>query len=150
MELNELMLAFAADVGLEGLEPDANGAWGLKIDGMDITFADRANDGKLLICADVGEPPAEGREELYDLLLRTMYLGDGTQGSEFSLDDEGKVVLQRTLDLRYLDLAEFKAALEGFVNVLELWRTTVADFRPAVTTEGPAEAAPGLGGFMQV
>ena len=150
MELNELMAAFAADVGLEDLEPDANGAWGLRIDGMDITFADRANDGKLLICADVGEPPAEGREAFYALLLQTMYLGDGTQGSEFSLDGEGKVVLQRTLDLRYLDLAEFKAVLEGFVNVLELWRMQAADFRPAVNAGAPAEAGPGLGGFMQV
>lgn len=149
MEIDELMRALAADIRLEGLEPDENGAWGLDIDGMAVTFADRANDGRLLICADVGEPPAEGREALYAVLLQAMYLGDGTQGSEFSLDDEEKVVLQRTLDLRYLDLAEFKAVLEGFVNVLERWRKTLADFRPGAAASADVPAAE-LGGFMQV
>ena len=160
MELKEIMEAFAAETGLAGLAADGNGIYALSIDEMTVSFAEDREAGRLVTFAVVGDPPAEGREGFYQLLLETMYRGEATGGATFSmLPDAGQICLQRFDALASMDLAGFKAMLESFVNVLEDWKKSLADFREispslnAAKSEKAAEARElGLGknGFMQV
>ena len=157
MDINEIMEAFGRDLGVEGLAPDADGVYGLDIDGMKIAVAELP-DAQLATWAEVCEPPPEGRERLYRTLMEGMFLGEGTGGAAFSIEREsGKVYLHRFDAIAALDAGSFKAMLEKFVNVLEEWRSLIADFRPAFDELAKGEDAArderqdvGMGGFIQV
>ena len=157
MEFDELMAGFVGKLGIEGAKPDAAGAWHFEIDGMSVSLLEVAETGELLTWADVGEPPPEGRERLYRVLLESMFMGEGTGGASFSIaHDDGRVRLHRVDSLAGLDFDRFMANLERFVNILEEWRGILADFREAAPEQvrKMAEAAEetrafGLGGFLQ-
>lgn len=129
MELKGIMDAFAAETGLSNLTADENGVYTLGIDEMIVSFVEDAEAGRIVTFAEVGKPPAEGCERFYRLLLETMYRGTATGGATFCMDpDSGAICLQRSDALATADLDSFKAALETFVNILEDWRQSIADF----------------------
>ena len=158
MELKDLMEGLAAEAGMDGVAPDDGGAYHLGIDGMRISLLEAG--GRLALWADVGEPPPEGRERLFRTLLESSFMGEGSGGAAFAIDAKsGRVVLQRIETSGSLDLAGFKSMLEKFVNVLETWRKTVADFRDVAPSLDAAEREEndiarqlGIGaeGFMRV
>ena len=158
MELKELMEQFKVKFEIEGVEPDEDGAYHFEIDGMSVSFLEVAETGEMLTWADVGEPPPEGHERLYRVLLEAMFMGEGTGGASFSIArDDGRVCLHRVDPLAMLDFDRFKSNLERFVNILEEWRGTLADFREAAPEQAKEEVVSveeaggfGLGGFMQV
>ena len=130
MELKEIMAAFAAELGLEALEPDADGLFHLAVDEMTISFAELKDAGQLVTLAEVCEPPPETQSRLYRMLMEAMHMGSATGGAMFSVAPDGEMIfLQRFDALVALDYDGFKAMLEKFVNVLEEWRQTVAAFR---------------------
>ena len=132
MELKEIMAAFGVETGLTGLEPDAEGGVHLDIDDMTVSFVEETETGRLLTWAEVGEPPPEGKDLLNRILLEAMFPGRESGEAVFSLDREsGKLHLHRHDALALMDLDGFKAMLEGFVNALETWKNTIADFRKA-------------------
>lgn len=162
MELKELMEGFAAATGLEGLEPDDGGAYGLQIDGMSVTVCE-ADDAHVALLAAVGEPPPDavaGRERLYRTLLESAHLGRGTAGASFSIDEAtGEIFLTRLESAAALDPEGFRRLLGDFANALAEWRQIVADFRPLAgqVDEDEREAAEesraaGMGaeGFLRV
>ena len=158
MELKEIMAAFGVEIGLADLAPDSEGEYHLDIDDMTVSFGTDAETGRLLTWAEVGEPPPEGKDMLNSVLLEAMHPGHGMDGAVLSLDHEsGKVCLHRYDSLAETDFAGFKAMLEKFVNTLETWTRTVADFRSVApeikkaNEESVSESRMiGLGGFMQV
>lgn len=130
MELRELMEQFVAKLGIEGARPDADGAYHFDIDGMPVSLLEVAETGEVLTWADVGELPSEGRERFCMELLKAMFMSEGTGGAIFSIArDSGRLCLHRADALAALDFDSFKAKFERFVNVLEEWRTLLADFR---------------------
>lgn len=157
MELAELIEGFAEKLGLAGLSL-TDGMCQVDIDGMVITFVEVAATHQVITCAEVGEPPPEGRERLYKVLMESMYMGRATGGSTFSLDPEnGRLQLFRFDSLLLLDVESFMAMLEKFVNLLEQWRKMIGEFSDAAPGISNAEAEVAaetqrfsLGGFMQV
>lgn len=153
MEFLGLMEAFGMDVGIGALEPDFDRVCRVDIDGMRVSFLEMPQSGQLVTWAAVCEPPPEGREQLYQMLMEAMFMGRETGGGAFSVDAEtGSVYLHRFDALQTMDLDSFKAMLEKFANVLENWRRRVADFRPQ-TSDGPQGVAFGqfgMDGFLQV
>lgn len=130
MELKEIMGTFAAELGLEALEPDADGFFHLAVDEMTVSFAELKDAGQLLTLAEVCEPPPATQSRLYRMLMEAMHMGAATGGAMFSVAPDGeKIFLQRFDALAALDCDGFKAMLEKFVNVLEEWRQAVAAFR---------------------
>ena len=85
-------------------------------------------------------------------------MGRATGGSSLSVDPESeKVLLHRSDPLKALDFERFKSVLQKFVNVLEFWRRTLADFRPVARRQAEAaQAEPdfehevSLGNFLRV
>lgn len=156
MEFHELMKQFGERVGLADLAPGDSGVCRVGIDDMLVLFREDVETARIMIWAEVGEPPPEGRERLYRLLMEAMFMGQATGGATFSIESgSGKVYLQRNEFLSALDTDSFFGMLEKFVNVLEEWRKLVVDFRPPAgeqERETAAEPAPGFGsgGFMQV
>lgn len=158
MEFTELMRKFAEKVGIADLPVSEDGVCRVEIDGMNVSFIEVPETRQLVTWAEVGEPPPEGRERLYRVLMESMYMGKATGGSTFSIDSEtGLVHLFRLDPLPLLDLDTFTPMLERFVNVLEEWRKIVADYRgvasqleKAAATEEVATRQMGANGFMQV
>ena len=160
MEFTELMKGFATKVGMTGLQLAEDGVCRVEIDGMAISFVEVPETRQLVTWAEVGEPPPEGRERLYRVLMESMYMGKATGGSTFSIDSEsGLVYLFRLDPLPLLDLDTFMLMLEKFVNVLEEWRKIVADYREvasdlektaAEADEQVRQMGMGANGFMQV
>ena len=158
MELKELMADFTAKVGLTGVEPDEDGAYTLAFDGMNIAFVEVPDTGMLLLSAFIADKPAEGSERLAEVLLQMNFLFSAEEGNIIALDDaQNRYVLQRRDALALLDGASFSALVESFVNRLEAYQSTIADFVPAINAAAAREAVErsevssfGPQGFMQV
>ena len=70
MEPDELLPAFAARLGIEGLTVH-DGACALEIDGMPVDIAPVPDGAALAVCAVIGKPPPEKEEIFLETLLET-------------------------------------------------------------------------------
>ena len=131
MELNELMAAFAAKLGIAGLEVK-DGACSMEIDGIPMEFVEMPDGKTLVLTAIIGTPPLEKTEAFLELLLEANAESLGLQAMAFGkLPDSGKLVLQWRILTQHLELAAFCVELEDFINKVEQWRQALEDFRPA-------------------
>ncbi len=148
MEFKELIEDFAARHGIDGLTVE-NGVSALDIDGYIVTLVEDA--GALVLNAEIGEPPVEGRAEFAEALLAANFGADVI----FAKNDENSLyTLSRRLALAPLDGEALDAALEDFVNQTETWRKFLEDYRPVAESAAAAkkdeEPSFGVGGFIQV
>lgn len=109
----------------------------------------------VLLSADLGEVPPEGRERLFQTMLEANNMFSGAVGSTLSLDAASmRARLQRYLPCD--DLANnVMEILDPFIETALVWSRLIADYRPFAEPSGnPAEewTARGLDGFkmMQV
>lgn len=148
MEFNELIDAFAKRHGIADLVPEDGGV-SLDIDGIVVAIV--AVGGEVVLTAEIGEPPVEGRAEFSDALLEACMESAAFFAKSAQTD---KYMLLRRLNLLALDDAAFDTAIESLVNTAEVWRKRLDDFRPAAKAAAErAEAeSPSFGasGFMQV
>ena len=93
----------------------------------------------VLISADLGEVPPEGREKLFQTMLEANNMFSGTVGSTLALDAaSGSARLQRYVSGD--DLANnVMGALEPFIETALLWSRMITDYRPSV--DSPDEPA---------
>lgn len=130
MELEAIMAALAADLGVKDVRPDAGGAFTVSVDEMVVAFSENRASGELVTVAEVGEPPPGTLASLSRLLLEATFLGAETHGASFATSPGGEMVcLQRLDSLAAMDYPGFKRMLEDFVATLEKWRGIVADYR---------------------
>jgi hypothetical protein len=85
------------------------------------------------IQAKISPCPKKKKEELFLLLMRANFLGQGTAGARIGLDqDENFLTL--SLGLPYeLNYQSFKEHLEDFVNYLIYWKDQIAKFEQEET-----------------
>ena len=148
MEFKELIDSFAKRHGIADLAPEDDGV-SLDIDGIVVAVV--AVGGEVVLSAEIGEPPVEGRAEFADALLEASM----ESAAFFAKSAQtGKYMLLRRLNLLTLDDAAFDNSIEALVNTAEVWRKMLDDFRPAAkaAAEGVDAEEPLLGasGFMQV
>ena len=138
MEFNELIENFAERHNVADLVAYGNAA-SLDIDGIIVTIV--ASGDKVILSADLGEPPAEGAS-----LQTDAFFGKASESGDY--------IIVRRLTLQVLDVDAFDAALESVVNQTETWRRLLADYRPvakAAAERAEAERSSfGSTGFMQV
>ena len=131
MELNELIPAFAAKLGIEGLEVK-EGSCSLEIDGIPMEIVETLDGKVLVVTAIIGPPPLDKTEAFLELLLEANVESLGLQAMAFGkLHDTGDVVLQWRIPTQNLELEAFCTELEDFINKVEQWRQALEDFRPA-------------------
>lgn len=76
----------------------------------------------LFFSGRIAECPAEKREDLFILLSRANFLGQGTRGGSISLDNDEKF-LTLSLHIPYdINYKTFKETVEDFVNYIDYWR----------------------------
>ncbi len=101
-------------------------------DRLDILMQGFEEHGMMLTCADLGEPPPEGRERLYQILLEANDLYADTAGATLSLNKEtGRVRLQRYDDMDVLAKLGPAKALIAFCDIAASWQRLIAGFRDA-------------------
>lgn len=133
MEFKEIVDYFAQAVGVPELAADENGVCSVDVDGMTLVMSEQKESRQLIVWSELGEMPAEGRDQLFQVLLQAMYMGIATEGAVFAIDPETKnLVMYRQEPLQFMEGSSFMAMFEGFVNVLERWRNLLADFRPVL------------------
>lgn len=72
--------------------------------------------------AKIGPVPKQKREELFILLMKANFLGQGTGGSTIGLDGEEKF-LTLSLAIPYdMNYKAFKESVEDFANFVDYWR----------------------------
>lgn len=107
--------------------------------------------GMVLTCADLGEPPPEGREALYQALLEANDLYGGTAGATLSLDSRtGHVRLQRFDDMDVLTESGCARALIAFADTAATWKRLVSNFRAAEKDVSGADTPPADVGLLRV
>ena len=148
MEFKELIDSFAKRHGIADLAPEDDGV-SLDIDGIVVAIV--AVGGEIVLSAEIGEPPVEGRAEFADALLEA----NMESAAFFAKSAQtGKYMLLRRLNLLTLDDAAFDNSIEALVNTAEVWRKMLDDFRPVAkaAAEGADAEEPLLcaSGFMQV
>ena len=148
MEFKDLVDSFAKRHGIADLAPEDDGM-SLDIDGIVVAVV--AVGGEVVLSAEIGEPPVEGREEFADAMLEASM----TSAAFFAKSAQnGRYLLLRRLNLLALDDVAFDNAIESLVNTTEVWKKMLDDFRPAAKTaaEGAEAESPsfGVSGFMQV
>ena len=147
MDFQQLIADFAERHSIANLAIKDN-AVALDVDGIVITLV--AVGDTLLISADIGEPPSEGRAEFAELMLEANLQSEAAFAKE---PESGDYVLVRRLQLQMLDAESFDAALEALVNMAETWRRLLADFRPVAKAAAEStEELPQFGAndFVQV
>ena len=129
MRLNDLIAQFGAKLNLEIALQD--GGCTLDIDGMSVTIQEIDELSSISTMAEIGEPPPQGLEKLFESMLAANHLFAGTGGSTISFDGEKRrFYLCRVDRAELMDFEAFQSMLEKFVNVLETWRKMLADYRP--------------------
>ncbi|MBP5321478.1 MAG: type III secretion system chaperone [Kiritimatiellae bacterium] len=97
--------------------------------------------GMMLTCADLGEPPPEGLEQLYRTLLEANDLYGDTGGATLSINRQtGHVRLQRFDDMDTLAAIGPAKALVAFADTAVAWKRLIADFRDAGGQPSPTAA----------
>ena len=155
MTFADIVAALSKELGTEiETEGDVCAIRAGATDGSSVTVILHGIDacGAVLLAADIGEPPPEGREALMRALLEANDLFRNTAGATLSLDpDRGRIRLQRTIPTDALAQGGVSVAFAAFADTAAAWQQLVADFRaaPPETRAGRAEdgeppANPGL------
>ena len=89
----------------------------------------------VLLSADLGEVPPEGRERLFQTMLEANNMFSGAAGSTLALDAvSGRARLQRYVPGD--DLAnDVTGILDSFIDTALTWSRLIADYRPQAAAE---------------
>ena len=146
MTFDELIEALGERLGME-IE-NAGGAAAVEVDGTVVVLQDAGE--LLLLRAEVGEMPEEGREALLASAMRANYLYSGTGGATLALDSDTSCLhLQKYNRLARLDAEGAFNMMESFASTVDAWRRIVADYRPPATESSGPDALDS-GSLMQV
>ena len=146
MEFSEVIQGFAERFGIEAPEiVDESAAF--DADGMPFFIMRAANEGEseyLVVAADLGEPPPERMEKLYEALLDAGHAFAGAGGGVFARNPaDGHIWLQLREAYASIDvesaIAKVKALGEAAVN----WRDIIREYREGASIPG-AQMSGGL------
>jgi hypothetical protein len=138
MEFKELLAAFAAEHGIEGLD-GTDGAAALEVDGIPVELLEDAPTRCALACAEIGLPPPDADGAFGSMMLQANFLLRGTEGATLCQNPEtGAYAIVRAFPLALADAASLAAGLESLVNQTENWRKVLAGLREAETAQAAA------------
>ena len=131
MEFNELLAAFAAKYGVDGLD-GADGVAELEVDGIRVEMLEDSQARSLIACAEIGLPPPDANGAFGAMMLKANFLLRATAGATLCQNPEtGAYALVRQLPLALADAESLGAGIESLVNQAEEWRRTLAGIRYA-------------------
>ena len=139
MEFKELLAAFAAKYGVEGLD-GADGVAELEVDGIRVELLEDPQARSLVACAEIGLPPPDANGAFGAMMLRANFLLRATEGATLCENPEsGAYSIVRPYPLALTDCESLAAGLESLVNQSENWRTALAGLREAESARTEAK-----------
>ncbi len=140
MTFGELIDVLGKRLGVE-IE-DAGGAAALEIDGETVILQDAGE--LLLVRAEVGEIPADGREGILASAMEANFLYQGTGGATLAVNPaDGRLHLQKYNWMERLDADSVLAAIGNMADTAAAWRRVLADYRSS--SWRPETSAPPIG-----
>ena len=139
MEFKELLAAFAAKYGVDGLD-GADGVAELEVDGIRVELLEDSQARSLIACAEIGLPPPDANGAFGAMMLKANFLLRATDGATLCQNPEtGAYALVRPFPLALADGESLAAGLESLVNQTENWRTALAGLREAESVRTEAK-----------
>ena len=131
MEYRKLIEAFAATCGVES--PDAkDGVAVFDIDGMTVGFVNDETSATIMVVAELGYPPPDANGKLGEIMLKSNYLYNGSNGAVLCMNPETSAyALMQTWALDPLDVETFAKNVESFINNAEKWKDVLQGMRTA-------------------
>lgn len=112
---------------------------------VQVLVQDESERHRVLLSADLGEPPPEGEATLFRTMLEANNLFSGTAGATLALDAAtGRFRLQKAEIPEEL-ANDVDGHLVAFIETALNWRRAIEDFRPAGAGAGAADAGGGEG-----
>lgn len=156
MEFKELVEAFAAKYGVEGLVPD-NGIVSIVVDDMKCVILDDEEWDSITVCGDIGHPPPDANGPFGELMLKANFLLQGSKGSVLSMNPEtGAYVVFRRIPRVSVDLEALASAIEKVADQISDWKNILNGIQVAADNAkelnlSMADISPlSPSGFMQV
>ena len=158
MEFNELIQAFAASLGLDGVEIEG-GAAAFEIDGMKVNIFNDAEADTVMVYGEIGQPPSEDDRSFGPAMLKANHLFGGTGGATLCQDPEtGEYAIFQAFPLSGLNAESLTEHVARIADKTEHWRNILNAFQVAEREKGTAAAEEvlldaihgGQGGFIQV
>ena len=148
MTFEDLLGALSKTLGIE-IE-DAGGAAAVDIDGTVVVLQDAGE--MLLMRAEIGEFPPDGKEDLLRSAMEANFLYQGTGGATLAVNPaDGHLHIQKYNWLERLDADMAFDMLERFADTIAVWQKVLADYRPVAETAVPEENTGFAGGpFLKV
>lgn len=140
--LKYLLQDFGNSIGIADLQVDEDARCNLMFDDIAVSFELSKNERSVYIYSYLADAPDTDAGYFYAGLLDANYLFKGTDGATLGVEaDSRRIVLIREEKLAPLQLAEFEAILEEFVNLAETWKQTLAagDFGAGLGAYEPAD-----------
>ena len=143
MEFKELLAAFAAKYGVEGLD-GADGVAEIEVDGIRVELLEDPQARSLVACAEIGLPPPDANGAFGSMMLKANFLLRATEGATLCENPEtGAYALVRPFPLALTDGESLAAGLESLVNQAENWRRVLAGIREAESARTEAQGVEG-------
>lgn len=98
---------------------DKKGAFSITLGGRQIKIQDL--DPGVYFWANLSEVPNKDREELFILLMKANFLGQGTGDCVIGMDHQEKFLTLSSQIAYEVNYEIFKEKLEDFVNYLDYW-----------------------------
>ena len=128
---------------------DAGGASALEIDGETVILQDAGE--MLLVRAEVGEIPADGREGILASAMEANFLYQGTGGATLAVNPaDGRLHLQKYNWMERIDADSVLAAIGNMADIAAAWRRILADYRSGVVRSETSASHIGSGPLLQV
>ena len=143
MEYRKLIEAFAATCGVES--PDAkDGVAVFDIDGMTVGFVNDETSATIMVVAELGYPPPDANGRLGEVMLKSNYLYNGSNGAVLCMNPETSAyALMQTWALDPLDVETFAKNVESFINNAEKWKDVLQGMRKAEAAKEDLDKAGG-------
>ena len=139
MEFKELLAAFAAKYGVDGLD-GADGVAELEVDGIRVELLEDSQARSLVACAEIGLPPPDANGAFGAMMLKANFLLRATEGATLCENPEtGAYSIVRLFPLALADVDSLCSGLESLVNQTENWRTALAGLRDAEAAQPAAQ-----------
>ena len=158
MEFREFVQQFAERFGIEVPEV-VDEAAAFDADGMPFFLMRVANEGEseyLVVAADLGEPPPERLEKLYQVLLDAGHNFAGAGGGVLARNpSDGHIWLQSREPFALMDIETAISKVKTLGDAAINWRDIIKEYREGSSIPEPATADDASGGesnpgFMMV
>ena len=131
MQFEELIKGFAARFGIPGGQIN-DGAAVFDIDGMTVGFVNDEVSATVMVVAELGYPPPDANGKLGEIMLKSNYLYNGSNGAVLCMNPETSAyALMQTWALDPLDVETFAKNVESFINNAEKWKDVLLGMRTA-------------------